>query len=90
MSFLRVGALWLARAFRVVSIREAYPFPTLLLCCFRCITRSLRLARVGKEFVMQLWEQRLGVLVEPFGEQGALAFGLKTQFAFFQRKCPKD
>jgi|GEM_PF-4635877 len=25
-----------ARAFRVGSIREAYPFPVLLLCCFLC------------------------------------------------------
>lgn len=63
MSFLRVGALQLARAFRVVSIREAYPFPTLLLCCFRCFTGSLRLGRVGKEFFMQLREHSVGVLV---------------------------
>ena len=78
MSFLRVGALWLARAFRVVYIREAYPFPTLLLCCFRCITCSLRLGGEGKEFVMQLREQRVSVLEQPFGEPGALAFRLKA------------
>ena len=51
MSILRVGALCFARAFRVVSIREAYPFPTLLLCCFRCIPSVLLLGLTEKFFM---------------------------------------
>jgi hypothetical protein len=37
MSIRRVGALCYARAFWMVSIREAYSFPSLLLCWFHCI-----------------------------------------------------
>ena len=65
MSILRVGALCFARAFRVGSIREAYSFPTLLLCCFRCIHRSLRVRVVSKEFLMQARKHLGCILMKP-------------------------
>lgn len=67
MSILRVGALCFARAFRVVSIREAYPFPSLLLCCCRCI-RSVLLCGLAEEFFVKPPEYRIGVQVEPARE----------------------
>ncbi len=67
MSILRVGALCFARAFRVVSIREAYPFPSLLLCCFRCIP-SVLLRRLAEEFFVQPPKHGIGVSVEPARE----------------------
>jgi hypothetical protein len=68
MSILRVGALCFARAFRVGSIREAYSFPTLLLCCFRCIACSLRLNGAGEEFFVQPPKHGIGITVEPARE----------------------
>lgn len=67
MSIVRVGALYCARAFRVVSIREAYPFPSLLLCCFRCIP-SVLLRRLAKEFFVQPPKHGIGVSVDPARE----------------------
>ena len=90
MSILRVGALCFARAFRVVFIREAYSFPTLLLCCFRCIACSLRLGGAGKEFFMQSWEHRLGVPMEPCCERIPFGCCLKAQFVFLQRDSAND
>jgi hypothetical protein len=90
MSILRVGALCFARAFRVVSIREAYSFPTLLLCCFRCIACSLRLDGAGEEFFMQSWEHRLGVPMQPCRERIAFGGGLKAQRAFLQCNAAND
>ena len=84
MSILRVGALCFARAFRVGSIREAYSFPTLLLCCFRCIACSLRLDGAGKEFFMQPRERRLGIPMQPGRERIAFGRGLKAHGVFLQ------
>ncbi len=52
--------LCFARAFRVVSIREAYPFPTLLLCCSRCIS-SVLLLGLTEKFFMQAREDVIRV-----------------------------
>ena len=82
MSILRVGALCFARAFRVGSIREAYSFPTLLLCCFRCIACSLRLNGAGEEFFMQPREYGLGIPMQPGRERIAFGGGLKAQRVF--------
>ena len=79
MSILRVGALCFARAFRVGSIREAYSFPTLLLCCFCCIACSLRLGGKGEEFFMQPREHGLGIPMQPGRERIAFGGGLKAQ-----------
>lgn len=81
MSILRVGALCFARAFRVVSIREAYPFPTLLLCCCRCIP-SVPLLGLIEKFFMQAPKDVIRIRMQPRSEIPVLRRWPEAQCAF--------
>ena len=81
MSIVRVGALYCARAFRVVSIREAYPFPTLLLCCCRCIP-SVPLLGLIEKFFMQAPKDVIRIRMQPRSEIPVLRRWPEAQCAF--------